>query len=321
MNGEMRLDQRNEGGSTTINATSTEVYTLDRWLGTGQTTDGVFTIVRSTSTPPTNFTHFLRVTVTTADSSIGATQQYLVRQYIEGSNCYDLLFGTASAKTITVSFWVRSSVTGTMGGTINNSAENRNYPFTYAVNAANTWEQKSIVIAGDTSGTWLTDTGKGLILTFSLGTGSTRSATAGSWSSTSSIFSATGAVGVISTNSSTWDVTGVQLEAASIATDFEYRPEPIEIGLCQRYYEKSLGFRYSYSGINATGFAIPIHFNTVKRATPTITVNGGTTINVSSVNSESPNTRGFTYIFASSATALNAIGNSDDATWIANAEL
>ncbi len=234
INGDMRIDQRN--ATTTVNDSSANFYSVDRWYGTGEATDGVFTLAIA-NTGPSGFTNSLKATVTTADASLGATQRYIVAQRIEGTNVSDLAWGSASAKTVTLSFWVFSSVTGTFGGALRNSAADRAYPFTYAINSANTWEQKSITIVGDTSGTWLTTTGVGIFLAFSLGSGTDRSGTAGAWNGNNN-FSATGATSVIGTLNATWYITGVQLEVGSVATPFERRDYGRELAMCQRYYQK-----------------------------------------------------------------------------------
>jgi len=237
INGAMVFDQRNAGASVTVN-TSSNFYPVDRFACTGQSTDGVFTVQQST-TVPTGFKNSLVATVTTADSSIGATQQYLVQQYVEGYNVADLGWGTANAKTVTLSFWVYSSLgPGTFGGSIVNSGFNRSYPFTFAISAANTWEQKTVTITGDISGTWLTDSGVGLRIVFSLGAGSTYTGTAGAWAGTY-YAGATGQTNVIATNGATFYITGVQLETGAVATTFDYRPYGTELALCQRYYTKS----------------------------------------------------------------------------------
>jgi len=168
-------------------------------------------------------------------SEIVTTDRYYIRQYIEGYNVADLGWGTASAQTITLSFWVRSSVTGTFGGSLQNDAVDRTYAFTYTVSSANTWEQKSITIAGDTSGTWLKTNGIGLIVQWSLGMGPTYLTTAGSWTA-GNYLSATGSTNLIATNGATFYITGVQLEVGSTATPFERRMYGQELALCQRYY-------------------------------------------------------------------------------------
>jgi len=218
INGDMRIDQRNAGASASL--TSSQTYFLDRWFAV-EDTDGTMTIQQS-STAPTGFQNSAILTTGTADPSLGSTQLAYVGQKPEGFNVADFDWGTANAKTVTLSFWVRSSLTGTFGGAISNSAFDRSYPFTYSVSAANTWEQKSVVIAGDTSGTWPKTNGIGMQIFWGLGVGSTYSGTAGSWAGTGYI-SATGATSVIGTAGATFYITGVQLEAGTVATPFDRR--------------------------------------------------------------------------------------------------
>jgi len=235
INGAMVIDQRNAGAAVTADSTTSK-YPVDRFFGTAQAADGVFTLQQS-GTVPAGFVNSVVATVTTADASIGATQYYLFNHYIEGHNTADLGWGTASAKPITLSFWTRSSLTGTFGGVIANSGQNRSYPFTYAISAADTWEYKTVTIAGDTSGTWLTTNGIGIRLHFDLGVGSTYRGTAGAWAG-ALYLGATGATDVISTLNATWYITGVQLEAGDTATPFEHRSYGQELELCQRYYRQ-----------------------------------------------------------------------------------
>jgi hypothetical protein len=268
-NGDMRIDQRNAGASVTVNQTAA-FYGVDRWLAGGITSDGVFTIQRDTSVPA-GFINSTKVTVTTADASIGASQVYNFQQRIEGLNVADLGWGTANAKTVTLSFWVRSSLTGTFSGSILNSAQNYSYPFSYSISSADTWENKTVTISGPTAGTWLTDNGIGLIVLFSVGAGSSVSGTAGAWSA-SGLYGVTGAVNVIGTLDATWYVTGVQLEAGSVATPFERRPFGTELNLCYRYYYRispsatarilGLGWNFSttVSQITTT-FPVPMRTN------------------------------------------------------------
>jgi len=231
INGDMRIDQRNAGAAVTANGS----YVVDRFL-VQNVTDGAFSAQQDTSAP-VGFVNSIKWTTTTADGTLTTTQQASIQQRIEGTNVSDLAFGTANAKTVTVSFWVRSSLTGTFGGSLRNGASDRSYPFTYSISVADTWEQKSIAIAGDTSGTWLTTTGVGLVVTWGLGAGPDRSGTAGAWNSNNNN-SATGAVSVIGTLNATFYITGVQLEVGSVATPFERRPYGAELVLCQRYYIK-----------------------------------------------------------------------------------
>ena len=279
INGAMVIDQRNNGAAVTIN-TTTQNFSVDRWYGTGESTDGVYTLRQNAGsvTPPVGFTNYLGATVTTADASIGATQLYRIEQRIEGFNVSDLGWGTANAAAVTLSFWVRSSLTGTMGGAIFNADGSRSYPFTYTISSANTWEQKSITIAGDTSGTWLTTNGIGLFISLSLGAGSSRLGTAGAWAS-SFLVGATGQTQIIGTNGATFYITGVQLEKGVTATSFDYRPYGTELSLCQRYYEVF----YADSATNGilaglfsgTTYYAMWQYKQNKRATPTVALASG----------------------------------------------
>ena len=230
INGAMVIDQRNAGASVTLNGS--ESFITDRF-SCGDVTDGSFT-AQQVSDAPAGFINSLKCTITSADTSLTTTQTAYCFQTVEGLNIADLAWGTANAATITISFWVKSSLTGTFGGALRNSAANRAYPFTYAISAANTWEYETITIAGDTSGTWLTTNGVGINLQFSLGAGPDRLGTAGAWNANNNV-GATGQVQIIGTNGATWQVTGVQLEKGSTATSFDYRPIGTELALCQRY--------------------------------------------------------------------------------------
>jgi len=236
INGAMVIDQRNAGASTTPTTTGSSVYNLDRWSAIISQASK-FSVQQNAGsvTPPAGFTNYLGTT-SLAATSLGAGDYFLLGQYIEGYNIADLGWGTANAKTVTLSFQVYSSLTGTFGGSILNNASTRSYPFTYTVSSANTWTPISITIAGDTggAGTWLTTNGLGIKIFFGLGVGSTYSGTAGSWSG-STYLSATGATSVVGTNGATFYITGVQLEVGSSATGFEYRQYGQELMLCQRY--------------------------------------------------------------------------------------
>ena len=247
INGNMTIDQRNAGASVTITNTSTTTYTLDRW-GVYGSVASKFSVQQDAGavTPPAGFTDYLGVTSLSA-YSISSSDQFVVTQYIEGFNTADLDFGKATAKTVTLSFWVRSSLTGTFGGSVANSAFNRSYPFTYTISSANTWEQKSVTIAGDTTGTWLVTNGIGLQVNFGLGVGSSLSGTAGAWAGATYV-SATGATSVVGTNGATFYITGVQLEVGSTATSFDYRSIGTETSLCQRYYFQQGGGNYTRFG-------------------------------------------------------------------------
>jgi uncharacterized membrane protein len=234
INGDMRIDQRNAGASVTPTASA---YVLDRYRATMSQASKYS--VQQSSVAPTGFVNSLLVTSASA-YSLSSTDQFTVEQYVEGLNIADLGWGTASAQTVTLSFWVRSSLTGTFGGALRNSAQDRCYPYSYTINSANTWEQKTVTIAGDTTGTWLTTNGIGIRVSFNLGTGTTYQATAGAWTGTSFISAPTGATSVVSTNGATFYITGVQLEVGSTATPFERRMYTNELQLCQRYYVKAV---------------------------------------------------------------------------------
>ena len=208
--------------------------------------------------------------------SVSASDIFSVRQKIEGFNVSDLGWGAAGAATVTLSFWVRSSLTGTFGGALYNSASTRSYPFSYTISAANTWELETVTIAGDTSGTWLTDSSTGIEVNFGLGVGSTYSGAAGAWAG-ADYRSATGAVSVVGTNGATFYITGVQLEKGSTATSFDYRPIGTELALCQRYFQQLvrgattnvLGTATWFSATRADGIAfLPVSM----RASPSFSV-------------------------------------------------
>ena len=272
INGAMVIDQRNAGASGTAFG-----YTVDRWAySANQASKLTWQQNAGSVTPPTGFSNYLGITSSSA-YSVGATDYFLLTQSIEGFNFADCAWGTANAKTITLSFWVRSSLTGTFGGALQNSAQDRSYPFSYTISSANTWEQKSVTIAGDTSGTWIGATnGIGLRIYFSVGTGSTYSTAANAWAN--GFFTApTGAVSVVGTNGATFYITGVQLEVGSTATSFDYRPYGTELQLCQRYYARIVD--PTCRGVSTSAAAggasrLSVMFPVTMRAYPTFTTSG-----------------------------------------------
>jgi hypothetical protein len=268
INGDMRIDQRNAGAS--LSPTSAAYgYAVDRFPAYNSTAGSKFSIQRSTDAP-TGFSNSVVVTSSSA-YSVAAGDQFYFCQFIEGFNSADFAFGTASAKTVTLSFWVKSSLTGTFGGSLMNSAYNRSYPFSYTISSANTWEQKSVTIAGDTTGTWIGSTnGLGIRVHFGLGIGSTYSGTAGAWAAAER-YAPTGAVSVVGTNGATFYITGVQLEVGSVATPFERRDYGRELAMCQRYFVKETGYntkiasRYG-SNLVYLSYTTPVEM----RTTPTV---------------------------------------------------
>jgi len=268
INGAMTIDQRNAGASITAN----DGYCLDRWKF-NSTQNGKGTIQQNAGavTPPAGFINYLGFTSNSAYSVL-STDSIAFLQNIEGFNAADLNWGTANAQAVTLSFWVRSSLTGTFGGAFENASVDRAYPFTYTISAANTWEQKTVTVAGDTTGTWGVGNGVGIRVWFNLGAGATFSGTAGAWAG-ADYRSATGAVSVVGTNGATFYITGVQLEKGSTATPFEFRSIGTEEVLCYRYYQtySNPPLRGVYTSTSAAGrcaMVLPV----VMRATPTATV-------------------------------------------------
>jgi hypothetical protein len=285
INGAMRIDQRNAGASVT--PTTNGYYSCDRWR-TALSVESKYSVQQS-SVAPSGFINSALITSLSA-YSVGATENFRFEQFVEGFNASDLGWGTANAQTVTLSFWVRSSLTGTFGGAFLNSAENRSYPFSYTISVANTWEQKSVTVAGDTSGTWLTNNGIGIRVSFSLGAGSSRVGTAGVWTG-SFYVGATGQTNLVGTNGATFYITGVQLEKGSTATSFDYRPYGTELALCQRYYWKVSGDGASIGGFGSgqcsgsTNANIIFSYPVTMRTAPTIAQGGTYTINFGSTNS------------------------------------
>jgi hypothetical protein len=255
INGWMLIDQRN--GGSAVSATNSG-FAMDRWATTsyaGAPTTGKYTTQQVGGAAPATqgFTGCLRV-ISSAATAVGGSDIYAITQAIEGQNIQDLAWGSASARTITLSFWVQSSLTGNFGGALMNNDGNYNYPFQYTINVANTWEYKTITIPGPTAGTWLTNNGAGVYVRFGLGGGSAWSQPAGAWTTTTA-YTANSSVNVVSTNGATWLITGVQFEVGSTATSFDYRPYGTEFMLCQRYYYKYVGASGNNYEMIGTGVA------------------------------------------------------------------
>ena len=295
INGAMVIDQRNAGASVSGNG----VYTLDRYYAQASV-NNKYTVQQNAGsvTPPAGFANYLGVTSSSA-YTVGASENFSLLQAIEGYNMADFAWGTASASSITLSFRVYSSLTGTFGGSLQNSAQNRSYPFTYTISSANTWTTISITIAGETTGTWLKTNGAGIYMWIGLGVGSTYSGTAGAWAS-SNYSGATGATSVVGTSGATFYITGVQLEAGTTASPFEYRQYGTELALCQRYLP---AWPYSAAGALGVGtsyfsgaFTVILPLKVTARTTPT-----GVTISSASVLTAYYNGNAYT----SSAVAAN----------------
>ena len=289
INGAMVIDQRNAGAS----GTGSYNYTVDRFCYYGAAASK-FTWQQNAGavTPPAGFKNYLGFT--SSSSYTPATNEvFQLFQLIEGLNVADLGWGAAGAATVTLSFWVRSSLTGTFSGSLQNSGAARSYPFTYTILSANTWEQKSITIAGDTTGTWLTTNGVGININFDLGCSSINKGTPNTWQA-GNFNGATGSVNVVSTNGATFYITGVQLEKGSTATSFDYRPYGTELALCQRYYYKLIGdtvgdfFGTGYN-LNTTSSYLCMAFPVTMRDSPSALEQTGTASNYS-ISSAAGNT-------------------------------
>jgi hypothetical protein len=278
INGAMQVAQR--GTSFTSTA---DLYTLDRFA-IGHGTVNAMTVTQETDAP-SGFQYSLKVLTGTGASS-GAAGYGVLRQAIEGTNMYQLKFGTSDAESVTLSFYVKSSLTGTFAVSIRNQAGNRAFAATYTISSANTWEYKTITIAGDTSGTWTADTGIGLHVQFDLGAGSNYDIATGAWTSGSNMFGGESTVKLTETTNATWFLTGLQVEVGEQATPFEHRSFGEELQLCKRYFQKvgtdngSLGAMMTmFATRNSTNQALlcypcPVPLRTI----PSITKNGSYTL-------------------------------------------
>jgi hypothetical protein len=288
INGAMTISQR-LGTSSVTPTTLFSQYTLDRWTYNGsQASKASVQQDAGGVTPPAGFTDYLGITSLSAYSVL-SSDFFGILQHIEGFNTADLAFGTASAQPVTLSFWVRSSLTGTFGGNLANSANNRNYVFSYTISAANTWEYKTITVPGDTTGTWLTNNGIGLQVVFSIGSGSNFTAAPGSWSA-SATYAPTGQTSIVGTNGATFYITGVQLEEGTAASPFENRLITTELALCQRYCVKFLGSQIysvapgSFNSYSTAGSQGQITLPVTMRSTPTYTASTLLYTDVAAIN-------------------------------------
>jgi len=280
INGDMRIDQRNAGASVT----GYVFYTLDRWIAIQAGTTNRFSVQQNAGavTPPVGFTNYLGVVSLSAHSLV-AGDYYQIKQSIEGFNVADFDWGTANARSITVSFWVRSSLTGDFGVVVSwgsSGANQRAYPILYSITSANTWEYKTITIPGDTTmaaGGFETGNGGGVQLRFSLGGWATSAGTSGSWAA-ANFQTVIGDTSVVSTNGATFYITGVQLEEGTVPTPFEHRPYGTELALCQRYYYTCSRSGYMLGRGNGTTALTDLRIPTPvpMRTSPTITDNSGT---------------------------------------------
>ena len=276
INGDFKVSQR---GTSFTGLSNANAYTCDRWKWEGSGNMAV--TIEQSADAPNYFDKSIKVTVTTAESSIAATEFNQLLYQIEGQDIAPLAYGTGDAKPMVFSFWVKSSVTGSFPFSVQNQNGSRVFPSRYTVNSANTWEYKTISIAGDIGGTWNTSgTALGLRFTFLWVSGSsyTGGIADGGWKATSSYVNLTSTyTAPINTANATLQITGIQLELGKVATPFEHRSYGEELALCQRYCyvmgtpSVSTNDLFAVGTGNGTGTATTYHLHPVEmRARPTL---------------------------------------------------
>jgi hypothetical protein len=300
---------------TTFTALGNGSYGADRFFS-HLTTAGVVDVLKSADAPTAAAAGVYAVScltldVTTVDASIAAGDYYITTQNIEGLNSLSLGFGQAGTRYCTLSFWHKHTKTGTYCIGVTNSANDRSYVAEYTQDVTNTWEKATLTIPVDTSGTWLYTSGLGLRVRFVVMSGSTFQTTANTWAA-GNYLATSNQVNALDSTSNFCKFALIQLEAGSVATQFETRSAGEELALCQRYYEKSypqgtavrtnatnLGLPFFYaSAVIATGSNVGyVGFKVTKRDTPTIT-----TYSYTSSTSGALSTAGGTDLAASSAT-------------------
>jgi len=304
INGGMVIDQRNAGASISNPGTSAVAYTLDRWA-VRNATDAAVDVIQSTDAPTAAFTNSIELDVTTADTSIAAGQVYTVQHRIEGFNVNDLGLGKAGSRSFTVSFWHKHTKTGTYCVGFTNSAGNRAYPAEYTQAVADTWEQATISVPVDTTGTWLSTNGVGLLVYFVVAAGSNFHGTADTWAAANT-FSTASQVNALDSTSNFFRITGVQLEAGDTATPFEHRSYGQELALCQRYYNSTIPHYLTYYTSGSS--IVSVDFQTTMRANPTITIGSN---NNGSIVTGGASPSGHYFYLTSAANAYYADSTSD----------
>ena len=304
INGAMVIDRRNAGASSTPASNS---YTLDRWQT--NTAGGSYTVQQNAGsvTPPAGFKNYYGVTST----GTTAANTFAIRQAIEGYNIADLGWGTANAKTVTLSFWVQSSLTGLFSGSFLNNNFDRAYVFTYTITTANTWQYVTITISGDTTGTWESTNSAGLWLWFAMGVSTAKTAPSNNAWLAGDYRGASGTTNVMGTNGATFYITGVQLEVGSSATGFEYRIYGTELANCQRYYQQVLSdgtnyaFQLDQTGASGAYPSITLPLQTSMRTVPSAGIVGTITYLNCTFNNISPKVSGALFQTSSTGSARN----------------
>ena len=300
INGDMRIDQRNGGASVTNPGTASLTYTLDRWA-VRNATDSAVNVIQSTDTPNATLSNSIELDVTTADTSIAAGQIYALHHRIEGFNVNDFGFGKAGTRNFTVSFWHKHTKTGTYCVGFTNAVGNRAYPAEYTQTVADTWEQATVTVPVDTTGTWLATNGLGLLVYFVVSAGSNFYGTAGAWAAANT-FATANQVNALDATSNFFRITGVQLEKGLTATDFEYVDYSRQLQMCQRYYEvNSAGIYGSLANLSFSSW----QYKVTKRTTPTI-VWGGSATTASSITDTFAQVNANGYAFTGNGTTASA---------------
>jgi len=285
INGDMSIAQRGTSVSGLTNGSSQYLIDRFKWYEGGSPTYQ-FTMSQDTDVPTgQGFAKSIKLDCTTAQGSLGAGDQNILWQRIEGQNLQQLKYGTSSAESLTLSFWVKSSKTGTYIVELYQPDGTRGISKAYTINASNTWEKKTITYAGDTSGTINNDNGAGLDVYFFLSAGSNyQSGTlATSWQGYSAGDECVGQVNLADSTDNNWWITGVQLEVGTSASDFEFLPYDVNLQRCYRYCQKwipnsgSVAMRLGQGAIMDTQNMYFAAFPSVEmRTKPSLTLNSPT---------------------------------------------
>ena len=275
-NGDFRIVQRATSSATPADGE----YLIDRWKWWRTGSAGVAAMSQDTDVPTVaeagvDYGYSLKLDVTTADGSIAAADYYYFEQMIEGLDWASMGYGGSNALTTTVQFWVKSTKTGVFSVSYGNSAVDRSYPAEYTVSSSNTWEKKTVTIAGDSTGTWLTTNGIGNRLRFTLAMGSNRTGTANQWNAANDIAS-TNQVNAMDSTSNNFFITGVQVEVGAQSSDFEQRDYASELARCNRFffqYNQNVGDHqrehWSSQNVSTTQSDVAIQYPVAMRAAPT----------------------------------------------------